>query len=183
MAPMGQSYPAGVHAPTYPTAVPGTAFPAGYAPGAPMAYNPAAYNPAAYLPLNTGPPQFQLPSQGANDIQLEIVLRSNLLQRQQKRIEVLESALTETCTEITNLKSNTQDIETRVKDTGTANGGTSSGSGGAGSGAGGGGMQGVGSDKQKSQSRYWTTEEHNNFLKGLERFGTRDFKATHEADP
>ena len=77
MAPMGQSYPAGVHAPTYPTAVPGTAFPAGYAPGAPMAYNPAAYNPAAYLPLNTGPPQFQLPSQGANDIQLEIVLRSN----------------------------------------------------------------------------------------------------------
>jgi len=133
-----------------------------------MAYTPAAYNPAAYLPIATGPPQFQLPSQGANDIQLEIVLRSNLLQRQQKRIEVLESALTETCTEIANLKSNAQDIETRVAKDLTGPGSAGSGEGGGGSGD---------KNHKSSQSRYWTTEEHNHFLQGLERYGTRDFKA------
>jgi SHAQKYF class myb-like DNA-binding protein len=26
-------------------------------------------------------------------------------------------------------------------------------------------------------SRYWTTEEHNAFVKGMERFGANDFKA------
>ena len=29
----------------------------------------------------------------------------------------------------------------------------------------------------KVPSRYWTTEEHNAFVKGMERFGANDFKA------
>ena len=34
-----------------------------------------------------------------------------------------------------------------------------------------------GNKNPKSQSRYWTTEEHKQFLIGLEKYGSRDVKA------
>merc|ERR1711998_76465 len=92
-------------------------------------------------------------AQGINDLELEILLRGNLLTQQQQRIAILESTLQETCTEIENVKGSiAEETERSVKSMATGS-------------------------KPKSQSRYWTAEEHQQFLAGLEKFGTRDVKA------
>eukprot|EP00658_Telonema_sp_P-2_P026466 TRINITY_DN2068_c0_g1_i8.p1 TRINITY_DN2068_c0_g1~~TRINITY_DN2068_c0_g1_i8.p1 ORF type:complete len:336 (-),score=35.30 TRINITY_DN2068_c0_g1_i8:432-1439(-) len=85
-----------------------------------------------------------------NDLELEIILRGNLLQQQQQRIGILEASLSSMCNEIQKYREQLQDLE---NDKG-------------------------GSQKQpKVQSRYWTAEEHHQFLVGLEKYGPRDVKS------
>lgn len=99
-----------------------------------------------YLPSGGGP------EMGLNDLELEILLRGNLLQQQQQRISILETSLTSTCNEIEKYRSQLQELE---NDKGSQ----------------------PSKPQPKAQSRYWTAEEHHQFLVGLEKYGPRDVKS------
>ena len=97
-----------------------------------------------------------------------------MLQRQQTRLDTLETALTETVSEVRKLfhvgthlitvfdlqidalKQQHIDVDIPASKMQKDN---------------------SGSKNPKSQSRYWTTEEHKQFLIGLEKYGARDVKA------
>lgn len=89
---------------------------------------------------------------GLNDLELEILLRGNLLQQQQQRISILETSLTNTCNEIEKYRTQLQELE---NDKGSQ----------------------PSKPAPKAQSRYWTAEEHHQFLVGLEKYGPRDVKS------
>lgn len=96
-----------------------------------------------------------LPDEGEmtaqNDLDLEILLRGNLLHQQQQRISILETSLSSMCNEIQKYREQLQDLENDK----------------------GGGQK----PQPKVQSRYWTAEEHHQFLVGLEKYGPRDVKS------
>lgn len=103
----------------------------------------------------SGAPPFLQPSEpemtAQNDLDLEILLRGNLLQQQQQRISILEASLSSMCNEIQKYREQLQDLE---NDKGAAQ-----------------------KSQPKVQSRYWTAEEHHQFLVGLEKYGPRDVKS------
>eukprot|EP00656_Telonema_subtile_P049873 TRINITY_DN630_c0_g1_i1.p1 TRINITY_DN630_c0_g1~~TRINITY_DN630_c0_g1_i1.p1 ORF type:complete len:323 (+),score=98.37 TRINITY_DN630_c0_g1_i1:97-1065(+) len=86
-----------------------------------------------------------------NDLDLEILLRGNLLQQQQQRISILETSLSSMCNEIQRYREQLQDIESD--------------------------KSGGHKPRSKVQSRYWTAEEHHTFLVGLQKYGPRDVKS------
>lgn len=87
-----------------------------------------------------------------NDLELEILLRGNLLQQQQQRIFILETSLSNTCAEVEKFREQLQEME---NDKGSQ----------------------PSKPQPKAQSRYWTAEEHQQFLIGLEKYGPRDVKS------
>jgi len=99
-----------------------------------------------FAPVANGPDMAQ------NDLELEILLRGNLLQQQQQRIAILELSLSNTCNEIQKYREQLQDME---NDKALA----------------------ASKPQPKVQSRYWTAEEHHQFLIGLEKYGPRDVKS------
>lgn len=107
------------------------------------------------------------PPEPVNDIELEVLLRGNLLQQQQQHILVLEQTLQETCNEIENLKGCVSefDREPLVRKEPAGHAGPVP------------AQSNSTAAKSRSQSRYWTADEHKQFLVGLEKFGTRDVKS------
>lgn len=86
-----------------------------------------------------------------NDLDLEILLRGNLLQQQQQRITILETSLSSMCNEIQKYRAQLQDMDCE--------------------------KGALAKPQPKVQSRYWTAEEHHQFLVGLEKYGPRDVKS------
>eukprot|EP00163_Fabomonas_tropica_P016378 TRINITY_DN293_c0_g1_i1.p1 TRINITY_DN293_c0_g1~~TRINITY_DN293_c0_g1_i1.p1 ORF type:complete len:505 (-),score=126.91 TRINITY_DN293_c0_g1_i1:519-2033(-) len=83
------------------------------------------------------------------DLELELSLRGRLIVDQQRRIVELESELAHAQAEITKLKEKVEEFKNANKK----------------------------EEEKKPQSRYWTPEEHDRFLDGLEKFGAKDVKS------
>eukprot|EP00742_Colponemidia_sp_Colp-10_P004677 GILJ01004988.1.p1 GENE.GILJ01004988.1~~GILJ01004988.1.p1 ORF type:complete len:244 (-),score=24.69 GILJ01004988.1:139-768(-) len=93
----------------------------------------------------------QIPISSRNaELELELSLRGNLLVQQQRRIVQLEDELQKAWDEIKTLRSQISDFDNERKTV---------------------------EHTKKPQSRYWSPEEHQRFLEGLEKFGAKDVKA------
>eukprot|EP00164_Ancoracysta_twista_P003507 GFYU01004682.1.p1 GENE.GFYU01004682.1~~GFYU01004682.1.p1 ORF type:complete len:270 (+),score=89.90 GFYU01004682.1:264-1073(+) len=85
-----------------------------------------------------------------SELELELTLRGNLLIQQQRKIVTLEDELAKALHEINKLRQQIGDYEQEKQ------------------------KQEMG---KKPQSRYWTPDEHQRFLEGVDKFGPKDVKS------